>query len=408
MKLTDLSSTDFYRNPYPLYQTLRAEGAFVQAAPHILMTGRYDVIDALLLDRRMGKGYMQSIRARYGEEGPRQPAFQALDRMFLMMNPPEHTRLRALLMKAFNARSVESLRDVSQRVADDLIDAFPRGESFDLVHAYMQPLPVKIICNLLDVPIEDAKTLGATVGELVQSLEAAPLNADGLVKVNAAALTLENYFRTVVLERRKNLGNDLISMLLSVENDGERLSDDEIVSNVILLFAAGHETTSNMIGNSLVALHRHPDQLDLLKKRPELLPKAIAECMRYDSSVQFLTRVALEDTEVNGIKLPKGALVFMLLGAANRDPEHFQDPDKLLIERPENSSRMIMFGGGIHYCLGARLATLEIQIALGTLLARVPELSLLNTQDLRWYPRNTLRGVESLMAVAGQGVAQAA
>jgi cytochrome P450 len=407
MKLTDLSSADFYRDPYPLYQTLRAEGPFVQAAPHILMTGRYDVIDALLLDRRMGKGYMQSIRARYGEDGPRQPAFQALARMFLMMNPPEHTRLRALLMKAFNARSVESLRAVSQRVADELIDAFPADDSFDLVHAYMQPLPVKIICSLLDVPVEDARTLGVTVGELVQSLEAAPLNADGLAKINEAALALEDYFRSVVLERRKNLGTDLISMLLSVEEDGQRLSDDEVVSNVILLFAAGHETTSNMIGNSLIALHRHPDQLALLKKQPELLPKAVAECMRYDSSVQFLTRMALEDTEVDGIKLPKGALVFMLLGAANRDPAHFQDPDKLLIERPENNSRMIMFGGGIHYCLGARLATLEIQIALGTLLARVPELQLLNTQDLRWYPRNTLRGVESLMAVGRQSVTQA-
>jgi hypothetical protein len=197
-------------------------------------------------------------------------------------------------------------------------------------------------------------------------------------------------------------------MLLSVEENGERLSEQEVISNVILLFAAGHETTSNMIGNSLVALHRYPDQLALLKARPELLPKAVSECMRYDSSVQFLTRVALEDTEVNGIALPKGAIVFMLLGAANRDPQRFQEPDRLLIERPGSGNRLIMFGGGIHYCLGARLATLEIQIALGTLLARLPDLQLLNTQDLRWYPRNTLRGVESLMAAARLETAQAA
>jgi len=316
--------------------------------------------------------------------------------------------LRSLLMKAFNARGVESLRELSQQIADGLVDAFPQDQPFDLVQMYSQPLPVKIICSLLDVPVDDARMLGALVGTLGHSLEAAPLDADGLAKVNGAALALEDYFRVVVQERRRKPGTDLISMLLSVEENGERLSEDEVISNVILLFAAGHETTSNMIGNALIALHRYPDQLALLKARPELLSKAVSECMRYDSSVQFLTRVALEDTEVNGIALPKGSIVFMLLGAANRDPQRFQEPDRLLIERPESSNRLIMFGGGIHYCLGARLATLEIQIALGTLLARLPDLQLLNTQDLRWYPRNTLRGVESLMAAARLETAQAA
>ncbi len=150
-------------------------------------------------------------------------------------------------------------------------------------------------------------------------------------------------------------------MLLSVEEDGQGLTEDEIVSNVVLLFVAGHETTANMIGNALIALHQHPDQLRLLEQQPALLPRAINECMRYDSSVQFITRMALEDTEAGGIALPKGSIVFMSLGAANRDPGRFADPDRLLIERAESGNRLIAFGGGIHYCLGARLAAMELQ-----------------------------------------------
>jgi cytochrome P450 len=398
MKLSDLSSPEFYRNPYPFYEEIRGQGKLIPMGPNIFLTGHYDVINTILLDRRMGKGYMASIRARYGEEGVHQPAFQALSRMFLMMNPPTHTRLRALLMKAFDAKRIEMLRDISQRVADELIDAFPAGEAFDLVANYMQPLPVRIICSLLDVPVEDAMALGMAVSHLVQSLEAAPLDAQGLEKINAAALKLEGYFKTVVAARREQKGSDLISMLLSVEENGEKLSEDEVISNVILLFAAGHETTANMIGNSLIALHRHPDQLDLLKRQPDLLPRAVMECMRYDSSVQLLTRMALEDTEACGLALPKGSLVFMCLGAANRDPERFEAAETLRIERAETGSRLIMFGGGIHYCLGARLATLELQIALGTLLTRLPDLRLADTDALHWHARNTLRGVESLMA----------
>jgi cytochrome P450 len=392
LKLTDLTSTEFYRNPYPLYETLRQAGKLVPGAPGILLTGHYDIVNALLLDRKMGKGYMQSIVARYGEKGPRQPAFQALAKMFLMMNPPEHTRLRSLLMKAFDMRSIETLRTITQRVADELITAFPADAPFDLVSGYMQPLPVRIICRI------DAMALGETVSRLVASLEAAPLNDAALAKVNDAAQTLESYFKDVVHKRRLNPGTDLISMLLAVDEDGVRLSDDEIVSNVMLLFAAGHETTANMMGNALISLHRHPAQLDMLKQSPELLPRAIAECLRYDSSVQFLTRMAIEDTEFDGIALPKGTLVFMFLGAANRDPQRFPDAEEFIIDRPQTDNRLIMFGGGLHYCLGARLATMELQIAIQSLLARVPALRLLNLEELRWHPRNTLRGVESLMA----------
>jgi cytochrome P450 len=397
MKLQDLSTPEFYHDPYPLYEKIRGHGKLFSVAPNILMTGHYDMIDAILLDRRMGKGYMESVRARYGETGPDQPVFQGLARMFLMMNPPAHTRLRALLTKAFDARQVESLRTICQEAADELVDAFPRRQAFDLVPAYCQPLPVSIICRLLDIPAADADTLAADVQQLALALEAAPLAADVLAKVNAAMLHLEDYFRRVVRDRRGRQGQDLISRLLSVEQDGEGLTEEEVVSNVILLFVAGHETTANMIGNALVALHRHPEQLRALKEQPALLPKAINECMRYDSSVQFVTRMALENTEAGGIALPKGAIVFMVLGAANRDPSRFTDADKLIIDRPESGNRLVSFGGGIHYCMGARLATMELHVALATLLARLPEMRLVNLDALQWRPRNTVRGVQALI-----------
>jgi cytochrome P450 len=364
----------------------------------MFVTGHHDIIEALLLDRKMGKRYLDSIRVRYGEEGVYEPVCQTLSRMLLSMNPPAHTRLRALLMKAFNARQIEVLREVTQAVVDELIDALPWSRPFDLVSQFTLPMPIRIICRLLDVRVDDAPTLGTEVGELVQSLEAAPMNADQLANANAAALNLEAYFKDVVAARRRKPGTDLISTLLSVNDDGDTFTEDEIISNVILLFAAGHETTSNMIGNALISLHRHPDQLDKLRAHPELLPRAVSECMRYDSSVQLVGRTALEETEVDGVTLPKGTLVFMMLGAANRDPAQFDNPDKLDIERPVSTTRWIAFGAGIHYCLGARLATLELETALKKLLTRLPDLRLTNLDDLKWHPRNTLRGVTSLIA----------
>jgi cytochrome P450 len=326
MNYTDLSSADFYKDPYPVYQRIRQEGRLVPVAPNTLITGHYDIVHALLVDRKMGKCYLESVRSRYGEEGVHQPVFQALSRMFLMMNPPAHTRLRALLMKAFNAKQIEFLEGVSQSVADELIDALPADGPFDLVSEFAVPMPIRIICRMMDLCVEDALRLGAEVGQVAQSLEPAPLSADRLASANRAARNLEAFFKDVVAARREKPGTDLISTLLSVNDEGETLSEDEIISNAILLFAAGHETTSNAIGNALIALHRHPDELDQLRVRPELVPRAVSECLRYDSSAQILQRVALEDTEIDGVILPKGTFVLLSLGAANRDPAQFDEP----------------------------------------------------------------------------------
>ncbi|MFM0290501.1 cytochrome P450 [Paraburkholderia megapolitana] len=402
MNYTDLASPDFYRDPYPVYQLLRQAGNLVPIAPRTLITGHADIARTVLADRKMGKSYLEAVRTRYGEAGVSQPAFQALSKMLLMMNPPAHTRLRALLMKAFNSRQIDLLRDISQSTADELIDALEANRPIDLVSEFAAPMPIRIICKIMDVPLDHAPTLGANVGRLAQTLEAAPLSPEQIAAANTALENLEHYFKDIIATRRSHPGTDLISTMLSINDNGETFSENEIIWNVIFIFAAGHETTSNMIGNALIALHKHPDQLEKLRARPELLTQAINECMRYDSSVQIVQRVALEDTDIHGVAVPKGTIVLLSLGATNRDPMQFDQPDTLLIERPESANAPLVFSGGIHYCLGARLAMFELETALGTILRRLPDLRLTNLDTLQWHQRNTLRGVTSLLARTDQ------
>ncbi|MEX3931688.1 cytochrome P450 [Paraburkholderia phymatum] len=397
MKFTDLSSPAYFDNPYPFYEDIRRAGAFVPLAPNVMLTGRHAVIDALLPDRRMGKTYMPSVVARYGDAARGQPVFQALDRTLLMMNPPVHTRLRTLLMKAFNARQIETLRRIVEETTDSLIDAMQGKREVDLVREFALPLPLQIVCRLLDVPVDEGQRLGDAAGLLVSTFDLAPLSADALARANQAALDLEQYFGAVVAQRRATPGGDIVSSLIQAEEGGERLSEEEIVSNAILLFVAGHETTSNMLGNALIALHRHPAQLARLHSEPSLMSKAVAECARYDTAVQMVVRTAFDDIEVEGATLARGSIVFMLLGSANRDPERFARPDTLDIER-EPSGHLLTFGAGIHYCLGARLAMMELEIALRKLMTRLPQMRVTNLDALMWHRRNNLRGVESLMA----------
>jgi len=397
MKYSDLASTEFYQNPYPLYERLRQAGPLVQIAPNTLIAGRYESVRAVLADKKMGKAYMLAVQSRYGESGPRQPAFQMLSRVLLMMNPPTHTRLRALLMKAFNSKQVELMRETIEAVADELVDALPSDKPFDLVSDFAVPMPLRIICRMMDVPLADASMLGAETERFAQALEAAPLNAEQLERANAATQNMAAYFRDVVAARRRRPGTDLISMLMSVNENGDAFTEDEIVSNAILMFAAGHETTANMIGNALIALHRNPEELAKLRAQPELLSDAVTECIRYDGSIQAIQRVALEDTEIAGTPIPRGTIVMLSLGAANRDPAQYKDADRLVIDRSDHPGLPLTFAAGIHYCLGARLAILQVETALSALLRKAPQLQLLNLNELCWHQRNVLHGVTSLI-----------
>ncbi|CAB3749414.1 cytochrome P450 [Paraburkholderia humisilvae] len=392
-------SPAFFNDPYPYYEALREQGPVVAltADGRRFATARYSSVTAVLDDRRMGRHYLSNVARRYGEARAAQPVFQALGRMFIMMDPPEHTPLRALLMQAFNARQVEKLHDVTRATAARLINALPRDTPFDIVSGYALPLPVQVIAGMLDLPFDEAATIGAAMEHFARAFEAIAMDEPTLAAANHATLELEQYFQRVLEARRTRPGNDLVSMLLAVEADGRRLTDAEIVSNVLLLFFAGHETTSNMIGNALVSLVRHPQQLDHLRQQPELLQKAIVECMRYESSVQIAQRTVLEDgVEIEGIALPRGAIVTLMLGGANRDPAQFHEPNQLIIDRTENVRRMLSFGGGLHYCLGARLAMLELHIALDILFMCLPHLRVVNLHDLHWRQHNTLRGVDAL------------
>jgi cytochrome P450 len=396
MKLADFATPEFFRNPYSLYGELRAEGSLLPVGPNQMIAGRYDMVDKLLLDRHMGRNYEAAVRARYGEEGMRQPALQGFGKMLLQLNPPAHTRLRNLTMKAFNAPQIESLHELAQATAHRLIDGFAARSqrTVDLVSAYALPFPVEIISAMMNVPREQNARLAVALRQILSLFEAMPLNAEALAKTNDAYLMLARYFGDVVDARSKQPGTDLISILIGVEENGEMLTRDEIVANVIMLYLAGHETTSNMIGNALIALHRHPDQFDALKSNRAKLPNAILECLRYDGSVQLTTRFASEETEVDGIRIPRNTHVFLALGAANRDPGKFENPDRFDIER--ELPRVITFGGGIRHCLGYRLALLELEVALDVLMSRLPDLDITGLDEPRWFPRSAVRGVERL------------
>ncbi len=397
MNLDHFANPSFFEDPYPTYARLRSQGPLIRVAPNAMMSGHYEIVEALMHDRRTGMDFIESIRVRYSEEVAHMPLFRGFNKMFLLLNPPMHTRLRALMMKAFNARQMESIKDIAASTAHRLVDAFERHRAADLTSEYAFPLPVEIICSMLDLPVAHARALGKSANRIAKVFDLAPMNADDLQAASEAYASLEQYFNGVVNARRRQPGEDLISMLVGTEENGEPLTGEEIVSNVILLFLAGHETTSNMIGNMLIALHRNPDQLALLKQDPERIPGAVMECLRYDGSVQLTLRSALTDIDVSGLHIPRGTALFLLLGSANRDPLKFTEPDRLDIDR--NEGRVQTFGAGIHHCLGYRLALVELEAALRVLLERLPALRLFNLDGLSWNRRGNLRGVEALHAV---------
>lgn len=401
MQLSDFASPAFYADPYPIYERIRSAGPLIPLSPEIFITGKHNMVSALLSERRVGRAYIQGVILRYGEQAAMGEAFQVWSRMMLMMNPPAHTPIRAVLIKAFNARQVEELHRITQSIADDLIDDIAQSGSADLMTQYALPLPMKVICRLLDVPYEDAQLFIATANLLMQTLEMSPMTPEQLERANEAAIEMQAYFGNVVTQRRDNLGDDLISRLLTTEVDGAYLNDSEIIANVMLLFMAGHETTASMIGNTLIALNRNPERLQELVNNPERVKSAVTELLRYDGSVQLGLRVVLEDIEVLGQSLKAGQVVYLLLGSANRDPEVFSDPDVLNFARPEKEERSVSFGGGVHYCLGARLAMMEIETALKTLLQRLPNLKISDPTISSWHQRHTLRGVVELKASWG-------
>jgi len=396
--LFDPLSPEFIRDPYPHYERLRRSEP-VHVTPHgMYLISRHADVSQILRDKRFGKDFVDRSIRRYGPKIMEEPIFRSMSHWMLQQDPPDHTRLRGLVVKAFTARRVEDMRPRIQEVVDQTLDRVaPRGH-MNLIEDFAFRLPVTIICDMLGIPEEHREVFLTGSRDGGRILDPVPLSPAEIAQGNAANMMAQMYFQQLFELRRKQPGDDLTTQLVQAEEGGSKLTNEELTANIILLFGAGHETTVNLIGNALLALHRNPDQLELLKANPDLIPGAIEEFLRYDSSVQMTGRVTLEDIDDLGHrKIPKGETVLCLLGSANRDPAVYPDrPDRLDITRP--NVRPLSFGGGIHFCLGAQLARIEAEIAIATLLRRLPDLRLDDKDNPEWRPTFVLRGLKRLPA----------
>jgi hypothetical protein len=302
------------------------------------------------------------------------------------------------VVKAFTARRVEDMRPRIQAIVDQTLERIAPQGRMDLIEDFAFRLPVTIICDMLGIPEDHREVFYASSRDGGRLLDPVPLTPEEIKQSNAGNAMAQMYFQQLFELRRKHPGDDLTTQLVQAEDDGRKLSNEELTANIILLFGAGHETTVNLIGNGLLALYRNPDQLALLKANPSLITNAIEEFLRYDSSVQMTGRVALEDIDdLGGKRVPKGESVLCLLGSANRDPAVYPDsPDRLDITR--SNVKPLSFGGGIHFCLGAQLARIEAEIAISTLLRRLPDLRLDDADNPEWRPTFVLRGLKRLPA----------
>jgi pimeloyl-[acyl-carrier protein] synthase len=384
---------EFIANPYPVYHRMRAEAPVFRAAFGAWVLTRYDDVLAVLRDPRFGRrGFEPILRAVFGS-GERDEEFVT---SMLFRDPPDHTRLRALVSKAFTPRVVEGLRPRIQALVDEILARALGAGGMDVIADLAYPLPVIVICEMLGVPTGDRDTFREWSVAIARALDAigAPVDPGVAERGRAARSALDAYFRDhLIPERRKRPRPDLLSELIAVEEQGDRLSIGELIATCNLLFVAGHETTVNLIGNGLLALLNHPGELAVLHADPSITESAVEELLRYDGPVQVTARIAQAPARIGGETIAPGDMVLVLLGAANRDPAHFPDPDRLDLRRADN--RHLAFGWGIHFCLGAPLARLEGQLAIGTTVRRLPALTLA-TATPRWRPATTLRGLESL------------
>jgi unspecific monooxygenase len=310
------------------------------------------------------------------------------------MDPPDHTRLRGLVARAFTPRRIEDLRAATEGITNELIEAMARQHgTIDLIEAFAYPLPVRVICTLLGVPARDEAIFTEWSRGIARSVDPSILRSPEVeTAIVVARHGLQTYLGELLAERRRKPGDDLLSALAAVDVDGDSITAREIVSLAQLLLVAGHETTVNLIGNGALALLRAPDQLALLRQRPELIGPAVDEFLRFDGPVQISQRVAMEDLDLFDHKVRKGDEILLILGAANRDPAAFPEPHRLDVTR--DARKHVAFGGGLHHCLGAALARMEGHIAFKALLDAFPAMELAAPPTRR--PTFTLRGLETL------------
>ncbi|MEU7978736.1 cytochrome P450 [Micromonospora sp. NPDC049081] len=370
-----LYTEQFAVDPYPSFARLRADAPVCPvSSPRFdsyLLT-RFDDARTALTDPRLSKdlyGPGQHYLQLFG------PNSEALNRNMLNADPPEHTRLRRLVSQAFAPRRIEALRPRVRQIVDDLIDGFVAQGRAELMHDFAIPLPMVVICELLGVPRADQERVLDWTQVIRTSGSARRPPAQERAAVGEAQVRLHHYLVELVAAKRAAPADDMISALIDACDQDGRLSEAELVTTTFLLLFAGHQTTADFLGNATVALLTHPEQLDLLRDTPDLLPSAIEELLRFDGPLPVASpRVATEDVEYQGVRIPAGSIVGVVLNAANHDPAHFVDPDRLDLRRVRGPH--LGFGHGVHYCLGVSLARMEAQIALAALLRRLPGLRL--------------------------------
>lgn len=382
-------SPRFVADPYPLYRQLRDRDPIHRSifADQVVVS-RYADIDRILRDHRNFGNDFSKVTSSEGSIATR----KKLTPSMLAQDPPDHTRLRALVNRAFTPRQVARMEDYIRVTAHTLLDKIGDAREFDLMKAFAVPLPTIVIARMIGVPERDLERFKVWSDDLARSLEPF-LSPEEEEKVYRAARQFAEYFTAIIEQRRREPRDDLVSRLVEAEDAGDKLTAKETRVMLRLLLTAGNETTTNLIGNGVRALLRHPDQLALLRERPELIPSAVEELLRYDPPVQLDMRVALRDMELGGLAVKEGTMITLLIGSANHDPERFTEPEHLDITRSGQAN--ISFGRGIHHCLGAPLARLEGRIALEVLLERFPRLGF-GTRPPKYRPSIVLRGLEHL------------
>jgi unspecific monooxygenase len=387
----------FIANPYPAYAELRktAPVARDELTDHWLVSRHADV-NALLRDRRFGRTYLHATTdeemGRPPDPEHLMPFWNLIRTGILDMEPPDHTRVRSLISKAFTPRFVDSLRPRVRRICDELVDRVGGAGEFDLLPEIAEPLPVTVIAEMLGIPEADRRHLRPWSADICKMYELHP-DEDAERDAVRASIEFSDYLRALSRDRRSRPEDDLVSALTSSVVDGERLTEDELIGTCVLLLNAGHEATVNVTVNGWWSLFRNPGQLAMLRADPSLMATAVDELMRYDTPLQMFERWVLEPFELHGVQVPKGAELGLLFGSANRDPGVFDRPDELDITREPNPH--MSFGAGIHFCLGAPLARIELQTSFTTLIARFPRMELV--QEPVWKPTYIIRGLTGLL-----------
>ncbi|MEV5433873.1 cytochrome P450 [Streptomyces sp. NPDC052701] len=386
----------FLADPYPAYAELRERGRVHFFEPtHQWLVPHHADVSALLRDRRLGRTYLHRFsHEEFGRTPPppeHEPFHTLNDHGMLDLEPPDHTRIRRLVSKAFTPRTVERLRPYVRRLADDLVSRLVAAGGGDLLRDVAEPLPVAVIAEMLGIPESDRAPLRPWSAEICGMYELNP-SRETAARAVRASVEFSGYLRELIARRRKEPGDDLISGLIAAHDEDDRLTEQEMVSTCVLLLNAGHEATVNATVNGWWALFRNPDQLAALRADHSLVPTAVEELMRYDTPLQLFERWVLDDVEIDGTVIPRGAEIALLFGSANHDPRVFADPGRLDVARADNPH--ISFSAGIHYCIGAPLARIELAASMTALLEKAPTLSPVTEPERK--PNFVIRGLEGL------------